>query len=54
VAAAERSLEAVSQGAHELAAAELQAALRRIGELLGEQIDDDVLDRIFAEFCIGK
>ena len=52
--AAEEALQNLSEGNHELAAAGLGEALRRIGELLGESVEDDVLDRIFQEFCIGK
>ena len=54
LAAAEEALRDLSVGNQELAAARLREALRRIGELLGESVDDDVLDRIFVEFCIGK
>jgi tRNA modification GTPase len=54
LAACERAeLHAVA-GSAELAAAAMQEALRAVGELLGEGVDGDVLDRIFAEFCIGK
>lgn len=45
---------ACQENTWELAAAELQSGLRHIGGLLGENVDDAVLDRIFAEFCIGK
>ena len=38
----------------EKAAADLWEALRQTDELLGEEIGDEVLDRIFQEFCIGK
>lgn len=38
----------------ECVAAELQEALHSLGALLGERVDEDVLDAIFAEFCIGK
>ena len=33
---------------------ELQEALRALGEMLGLDIGEEVLDRIFADFCIGK
>jgi tRNA modification GTPase len=33
---------------------ELKDALMRIQETLGKRYDDEVLDRIFKEFCIGK
>jgi tRNA modification GTPase len=33
---------------------DLRAALSTLGEITGETATDDLLDRIFAEFCIGK
>ena len=33
---------------------ELRGALNDLGLLLGENVDDEVLDAIFSEFCIGK
>ncbi len=38
----------------DLAAVEVQAALDHLGDIVGLTTVDDVLDRIFAEFCIGK
>lgn len=38
----------------DLLAADLRAALFRIGEITGEFTSDDLLNHIFAEFCIGK
>lgn len=38
----------------ECVAAELHTALSHCGELLGENVDEAVLDEIFSEFCIGK
>jgi len=38
----------------ELLALDLQEAVRQLAEILGEEIGDDVLDRIFAQFCLGK
>ncbi len=37
-----------------VAAEELTLALSRLGELRGEDVREDVLDRVFARFCIGK
>ena len=54
VASADMARRDLSAGSPELAAASLGEALRLVGELLGESVDDDVLDRIFLEFCIGK
>jgi tRNA modification GTPase len=38
----------------ELEALELQGAIRELGEITGEEVGDDVLDRIFSRFCLGK
>lgn len=38
----------------ELVAEELRSAVKSIGKLLGEVTDDDILGKIFSEFCIGK
>lgn len=39
---------------HEFIAQELQIGVRSIHELLGEAFDEQVIDRIFKEFCLGK
>lgn len=38
----------------ELVALELQIALKALFEVLGRQFNDDVMDRVFKDFCIGK
>jgi tRNA modification GTPase len=38
----------------ELLAADLRAALRSMGEIVGETTTQEILDSIFATFCIGK
>ena len=38
----------------DLAAVEVQTALDCLGDIVGLTTPDEVLDRIFAEFCIGK
>jgi tRNA modification GTPase len=38
----------------ELAAADLRRAADALGEIIGAVTPDDLLDRIFAEFCVGK
>jgi tRNA modification GTPase len=38
----------------ELAASALRAALDQLGELTGAVYTNDLLDRIFSRFCIGK
>ena len=41
-------------GREELVAAELRVALEELGRVAGAVYTDDVLDRIFSRFCIGK
>ncbi|HIJ79265.1 MAG: tRNA uridine-5-carboxymethylaminomethyl(34) synthesis GTPase MnmE [Desulfobulbaceae bacterium] len=38
----------------DLLAIDLQVALDHLADIVGETTTEDVLDRIFAEFCIGK
>ncbi|MCK5324160.1 MAG: tRNA uridine-5-carboxymethylaminomethyl(34) synthesis GTPase MnmE, partial [Desulfobulbaceae bacterium] len=38
----------------DLLAIELQAALDYLGDIVGQTTTEDVLDKIFSEFCIGK
>ena len=60
--AAQRALEAVldaiaalENGAgEELLAVDLARALEALGDIVGETTAEDLLSRIFAEFCIGK
>lgn len=45
----------VQQGAgNEFLAIELKEALIAIHETLGKRFDDQIMDRVFKEFCIGK
>lgn len=48
-----RTLTQTSQG-DELIAAELRIALDELGAVVGTVYTDDILDRIFSRFCIGK
>jgi tRNA modification GTPase len=41
-------------GSNELVAVEIRAALDEIGKVVGAVYTDDLLDRIFGSFCIGK
>jgi tRNA modification GTPase len=53
--AAERARHiAVASHGEELVAAELRVALDELGRVVGAVYTDDVLDRIFSRFCIGK
>ena len=38
----------------ECVVAELQDTLNALGEMLGETVEEEVLDSIFSQFCIGK
>jgi tRNA modification GTPase len=40
--------------APEYMAVDLRAALRAVGEITGEENVDEILDSLFARFCIGK
>jgi tRNA modification GTPase len=44
----------LATGGNELVAVELRAALDEIGRVVGAVYTDDLLDRIFKTFCIGK
>ncbi len=41
-------------GGEELVAAELRVALDELGQVVGAVYTDDILDRIFSRFCVGK
>ena len=55
LASLERAADAVSQKIpHEMLLLDLYAALRQLDGLTGETTADDILNRIFSSFCIGK
>jgi tRNA modification GTPase len=43
-----------SRAGEELIAAELRVTLAELGKVVGAVYTDDILDRIFSRFCIGK
>jgi tRNA modification GTPase len=43
-----------SQVPHEMVLLDLYAGLSALNELTGELVTEDILDRIFSTFCIGK
>lgn len=43
-----------SGGGEELVAAEIRTTLTELGKVVGAVYTDDILDRIFSRFCIGK
>jgi len=38
----------------DLVSIELRTAYLALGEILGLEVEDDIVDRIFSEFCVGK
>lgn len=55
LSALERARQALTQGlAAECSAADLQSAVKSLEALLGRVNAEDVLDKIFSSFCIGK
>lgn len=50
-----RAQDAVKSGMeHEFVALDLREALDHLGEIVGHVTPDDILNRIFSEFCVGK
>ena len=54
VAALDHLKRAAASLAHELFASDVRQALHALGPLIGETPADDILGRIFSDFCIGK
>jgi tRNA modification GTPase len=51
----DKGLAALKQGiSSEFYALDLREGLYSLQELLGKRFDDDILDRVFSRFCIGK
>jgi len=51
-AAAHQSFNAGVSG--ELVMVEIRDAINELGEIIGERLDEQILDRIFSTFCLGK
>jgi len=51
-----RTKKALKNGAHELelAAFELRDAINSLDSFLGKVTSDDILERVFTNFCVGK
>lgn len=55
LAALRRSLEQLGDGSSlDLIAEEIREALASLGEITGQTVTEEILDRIFSQFCIGK
>ena len=51
----EHAIDELHRGVHEdLVSISLRMAYIKLGEILGEEISDDIADKIFSEFCVGK
>ncbi|MCK4353132.1 tRNA uridine-5-carboxymethylaminomethyl(34) synthesis GTPase MnmE [candidate division WOR-3 bacterium] len=50
----ERAEKEIKNLTPELIAYEIKSALNTLGEITGEVTSEDILDRIFSQFCIGK
>ena len=54
-AALNEAIDALKSGyAHECAAENIREALHEVGKLTGATVDEDVINRIFERFCLGK
>ena len=58
LSALEQALDAIvraeGQGELDCIATDLTEALHRLGSITGTDVDAEVIDRIFAHFCVGK
>ena len=50
-----QAISELQSGVHEdLVSISLRLAYTKLGEILGEEIGDDIAEKIFSEFCVGK
>jgi len=55
IACVRRAMEDLRAGvAEDLVSIGLREAYTALGEILGLEVSDDIVDRIFSEFCVGK
>jgi tRNA modification GTPase len=54
IANIDEAIAQIEQGADELAAAMIREACQALSEIEQQPIDEQVLDRIFSRFCVGK
>ncbi len=49
-----KAIDAVKEQPLEIVSLEMQNAWYKLGEITGDTINEDLLDKIFTEFCLGK
>ncbi len=49
-----QAMSQIEQGAEEVAAAMIREACQALSEIEQQPIDEQILDRIFSRFCVGK
>ena len=49
-----QAAEEIGRGHEEIAATMIRAACQAISDIESQPVDEQVLDRIFSRFCIGK
>ena len=50
-----RVMESISLGMEEdFLSIDLMAAYASLGKIIGEELEDDLVNKIFSEFCMGK
>jgi len=50
----DRAIQAVKEQPLEIVSLEMQYAWYKLGEITGDTVNEDLLDKIFNEFCLGK
>jgi tRNA modification GTPase len=49
------ALDAVKQGlAYDFIEVDMKNCYDYLGEIIGETVEDDLIDKIFSNFCLGK
>jgi len=38
----------------EIVEIDINNSYRELGEIIGETVDDEIIDRVFSKFCLGK